>query len=107
MSKHFINWCAKDENLQAFYDSIGAVSPFKDIEPSQMTAPTKELLDKLSDGTYGVHVSHNSVIQGQDWDSFCQLLQEVVMNRYTPKQFCDEYDGIREGICQSLGLEGF
>ncbi|GAA0255404.1 ABC transporter substrate-binding protein [Muricomes sp. OA1] len=107
VSKHFINWCAKDENLQAFYDSIGAVSPFNGIEPSQMTAPTKELLDKLSDGTYGVHVSHNSVIQGQDWDSFCQLLQEVVMNRYTPKQFCDEYDGIREGICQSLGLEGF
>ena len=34
VSKHFINWCAKDENLQAFYDSIGAVSPFKDIEPS-------------------------------------------------------------------------
>lgn len=107
VSKHFINWCTSDENLQSFYDSIGAVSPFKNIEPSAMLEPTKELLDKLSDETYGVHVSHNSIIQGQDWDSFCQLLQEVVMNRYTPEQFCEEYDGIREGICQSLGLEGF
>ncbi|MDO5423442.1 MAG: ABC transporter substrate-binding protein [Eubacteriales bacterium] len=105
--KHFLNWSASDENLQAFYDTIGSASIFKGISSSQYTPATQKLMDALSDGTYGTHVSHNSVIQGQDWDTFCQLMQEVFMNNMTPDEFCEQYDEYRDAICVALGMEGF
>ena len=105
--KHFFNWCCSDENLQAFYDGIGSASIFKGISSSKLTPATQELMDALSSGEYGIHVSHNSVIQGQDWDTLCQLMQEVFMNNMTPDEFCASYDEYRTAICASLGMEGF
>ena len=64
-------------------------------------------MDDLSNATYAVHVSPNSVIQGQDWDTLCQLMQEVYMNNMTPEEFCGQYDEYRNAICVSLGMEGF
>ncbi len=101
------NWLTQDENLQRLYDGLGALSIFKGINSNGMRPSTQSLMEKLSDGTYGLHVSHNSVIQGQDWDVFCSLMQEVYMGNMTPEEFCEEYDDFRYSICVALGLEGF
>ena len=105
--KHFFNWCAQPENLQIFYDGLGAASIFKDVISNTICDSSKNLMEKLSDGTYGVHVAHNAVIQGQDWDAFCALMQEVYMGEMTPEEACEQYDEFRVSICQALGMEGF
>lgn len=105
--KHFLNWCAQDENLQEFYDGIGAASIFNAIISNNICDSTHKLMEKISDGTYGLHISHNSVIMGQDWDTFCSLMQEVYMGDSTPDDFCEQYDDSRYSICVSLGMEGF
>lgn len=105
--KHFFNWCCEDENLQEFYDGLGASSIFKDIVSNGMCASTQKLMEQISDGTYGLHVAHNAIVQGQDWDTFCSLMQEVYMGDLTPEDFCTQYDDFRYSICVSLGLEGF
>ena len=64
-------------------------------------------MEKISDGTYGLFVSHNSVVQGQDWDTFCSMMQEVYMGDVSPEEFCEQYDDFRSSICVSLGMEGF
>lgn len=105
--KHFFNWCCEDENLQQFYDGIGSSSIFNDIISNNICDSTQKLMEKLSDGTYGLHISHNSVVMGQDWDTFCALMQEVYMGDMTPEEFCEQYDEYRYSICVSLGMEGF
>lgn len=105
--KHFFNWCAQPENLQIFYDGLGSSSIFKDVVSNTLCESSKNLMEKLSNGTYGVHVAHNAVIQGQDWDAFCSLMQEVYMGDMTPEEACEQYDEFRLSICQALGMEGF
>lgn len=105
--KHLFNWLASDDNLQKLYNGLGSASIFKGIVSEGMCASTKELMTKISDGTYGLHVSHNSVVQGQDWDTLCSMMQEVYMGNMTPDEFCSQYDEYRESICISLGMEGF
>lgn len=107
LAKHFFNWCTQQENLQIFYDGIGSSSIFKDVVCNTICDSAKGLMEKLSDGTYGVHVAHNAVIQGQDWDAFSSLMQEVYMGEMTPEEFCQQYDEFRNSICQALGMEGF
>lgn len=105
--RHMFNWMTSNENLQDFYDGLGSASIFKGIVSNGMCQSTKDLMAKISDGTYGLHVSHNSVVQGQDWDTFCSMMQEVYMGNTTPEEFCVEYDEFRAPIAKSLGLEGF
>lgn len=105
--KHLFNWLASDDNLQKLYNGLGSASIFKGIVSEGMCNSTKELMTKISDGTYGLHVSHNSVVQGQDWDTLCSMMQEVYMGNMTPDEFCSQYDEYRESICISLGMEGF
>lgn len=107
LAKHFFNWCAQKENLQIFYDGIGSSSIFKDVVSNTISDSSMNLMGKLSDGTYGLHVAHNAVVQGQDWDTFCSLMQEVYMGDMTPEDFCNQYDEFRNSICQALGMEGF
>ena len=105
--KHFFNWCTTDENLQIFYDNLGSTSIFKGVASNTLKPAAKKLMEDMSSGKYGVHLSHNSLIQGQDWDTFIALMQEVYMNDMTPEEFCDEYDNFRYSICVALGMEGF
>lgn len=105
--KHFFNWCAQPENLQTFYDGLGSSSIFKDVVSNTICDSAKNLMEKISDGTYGVHVAHNAVIQGQDWDAFCSLMQEIYMGEMTPEEALSQYDEFRASICQALGMEGF
>lgn len=105
--KHLFNWLASDDNLQKLYDGLGSASIFKGIVSEGMCDSTKELMAKISDGTYGLYVAHNSVVQGQDWDTLCSMMQEVYMGNMTPDDFCSQYDEYRESICISLGMEGF
>ena len=63
IAKHFLNWCCQDENLQQFYDGIGAASIFNDIYSNNICDSTQKLMEKISDGTYGLFLSHNSVVQ--------------------------------------------
>lgn len=105
--KHFMNWCTSDENLQIFYDNLGSASVFKGITSNTLKPAAKQLMEDMSAGKYGVHLAHNSLIQGQDWDTFCALMQEVYMNEMTPEEFCKEYDEFRYSICVALGMEGF
>ena len=107
IAKHFLNWCCQDENLQQFYDGIGAASIFNDIYSNNICDSTQKLMEKISDGTYGLFLSHNSVVQGQDWDTFCSMMQEVYMGDVSPEEFCEQYDDFRSSICVSLGMEGF
>lgn len=105
--RHLFNWLCKDENLQQLYNGLGSASIFKNIVSEGMCESTKNLMAKISDGTYGLHVAHNAVVQGQDWDTFCSLMQEVYMGDMTPDEFCEQYDDFHKSICTSLGLEGF
>ncbi|MDY3917747.1 MAG: ABC transporter substrate-binding protein [Candidatus Limivivens sp.] len=105
--RHLFNWLCEDENLQQLYDGLGSASIFKNIVSEGMCDSTKALMEKISDGTYGLHVSHNSVARGQDWDTFCSMMQEVYMGDMTPDEFCEQYDEFRYSICVALGLEGF
>lgn len=107
VAKHFFNWCAQKENLQIFYDGLGSSSIFKDVASNTICDSAKALMSKLSDGTYGVHVAHNAVVQGQDWDAMCSLMQEVYMGDLSAEDFCQQYDEFRNAICQALGMEGF
>lgn len=105
--KHFLNWCCQEENLQQFYDGIGSASIFNDIISNNMCGSTQKLMEQISNGTYGLHVAHNAVVRGQDWDALCSLMQEVYMGDLTPEDFCTQYDDFRNSICVSLEMEGF
>lgn len=105
--RHLFNWLTQDENLQQLYDGLGSASIFKGVVSSGMCDSTKKLMDAIADGTYGMHVAHNAVIQGQDWDALCSMMQELFMGDASPEDFSAQYDEFRDSICKSLGLEGF
>jgi ABC-type sugar transport system, periplasmic component len=102
----FFKFATQKANLNAYFQSLGALSPFKDVT-YKLAKASQDLANKMNNGTYKTHQTHNSIVQGQDWDGLCQVVQEDLLGMKTPLQSAQEYDTMRAKIAKSIGLKGF